>query len=153
MIGFAITGETLSLFRSLSAQRVSQILNDYKGVIIEESLEDKGILKDVRIVETKVSQVTERHKTPWLAQWTLHTVMIPFDKSDWVANEISRVLDRNHGGSWYADFRNDKFHFIVFRDKIFKVDTGSPQQYEEVRKYGRNLGIPEYQLDFTPPEK
>ncbi len=129
------------------------MLNDYKGVIIEESLEDKEVLKEIRIVETRVSQVTEDHKTPWLTQWTLHTVTIPFDKADWVAGEISRWLDRSHGSSWYADFRNDKFHFIVFRNKIFKVDIDSKQQYEEVRKYGRGLGIPEYQLDFTPPEK
>jgi hypothetical protein len=126
-------------------------LNDYKGVIIEESLEDRQFLKEIRIVETKVSQVTEEHKTPWLTQWTLHTVLIPFDKADRIADEISRGLDRGHGGSWYADFRNDKFHFIVFRNNIFKVDINSKQQYEEVRKYGRDLGIPEYQLDFTPP--
>ena len=49
---------------------------NYKGVIIEESLENKDILKDVKILETKVEEVVEEHKTPWIKQWTLHTVEI-----------------------------------------------------------------------------
>lgn len=50
---------------------------NYQGVIIEESLEDKGILKDVRILSTEVELVTEEHETPRLKQWTLHTIEVP----------------------------------------------------------------------------
>ena len=39
---------------------------DFKGVIIEESLGDVSVLKEVQILNTKVEQVTEKHKTPWL---------------------------------------------------------------------------------------
>lgn len=49
---------------------------DYKGVIIEESLEDKSVLDQVKIVDTKVEPITSRHKTPWLTQWMLHTFKI-----------------------------------------------------------------------------
>ena len=52
----------------------------YRGVIIEESLEDKDVLKEVRILSTKVEPVTEKHKTPRIKQWTLHTVEIPEDR-------------------------------------------------------------------------
>jgi hypothetical protein len=38
-----------------------------------------------------------------------------------------------------------------FRSKTFKVDTRKPEEYESARSYGRSLGIPENQLDFTPP--
>lgn len=55
---------------------------NYKGVIIEESLENKDILKGVRVLETKVEQVTEEHKTPWIKQWTLHTVEVPENQVD-----------------------------------------------------------------------
>ena len=41
---------------------------DYKGVIIEESLENKDILKDVKVLDTKVEEVVEEHKTPWIKQ-------------------------------------------------------------------------------------
>lgn len=40
-------------------------MKNYKGIIIEESLQNKDILKDVRIVSTKVEKVTEKHTTPF----------------------------------------------------------------------------------------
>lgn len=126
-------------------------MEDYRGVIIEESLKDKRVLTEVNVTKTRVSRVTDEHRTPWLTQWTLHTVKMPPAKAWPVARLLSRSLDDSHGGSWYADFRNDRFHFIVFRSKIFKVDTQKPEEYVEARKYGRGLGIPDYQLDFTPP--
>ena len=36
---------------------------NYKGVIIEESLENKDVLKEVVILATKVEPVIEKHKT------------------------------------------------------------------------------------------
>ena len=69
---------------------------NYKGVIIEESLENKDILKDVKILETKVEEVVEEHKTPWIKQWTLHTVEIPENQAKDVAGKISKALDSEH---------------------------------------------------------
>ena len=124
---------------------------NYKGVIIEESLENKDVLKDVVILSTKVEEVTKKHKTPWIKQWTLHTVEIFENQADNIAEEISKALDSEH--DWYADFKNDKYHFIIFRNKVFKVDRNKSEKYEEVKKYGIGLGIPDYQLDFSPNVK
>lgn len=66
---------------------------DFNGVIIEESLTDKSVLNDVKIVSTKVEPVTDEHKTPWVKQWTLHDVEIPADKAAEVAEKISKALD------------------------------------------------------------
>ena len=121
---------------------------NYTGVIIEESLENKDILKDVKISDTKVEEVVEEHKTPWIKQWTLHTIEIEENQADNVAEKISKALDSKH--SWYADFKNDSFHYIVFRDKFFKVDRSKKEQYDDVVKFGITLGIPDYQLDFSP---
>lgn len=122
----------------------------YTGVIIEESLESKDVLKKIEIANTKVEKVTEHHKTPWLKQWTLHTVEIPEDKSDDVAKTLGKSLRDNY---WYADFKNDKFHYVIFPNKVFKVDRSKPEQYEAVVKHGLSLGIPDYQLDFSPTIK
>ena len=120
----------------------------YKGVVIEESLQNLEILKRLKILSTKVEQVIEAHKTPWLKQWTLHTVEIDESNAQNIADKISTALDSEH--NWYADFKNDKYHFIIFRDKVFKVNRNKPEDYEEVKKYGINLGIPDYQLIFSP---
>ena len=128
-------------------------MKNYQGVIIEESLENKDILKDVKILSTKIEKVTEEHETPWLSQWTLHTVEISENEAREIAEKISQSLDREHGGSWYADFKNDKTHYIIFRNRIFKIDRTNKEQYDEAKKYGISLGIPEYQVNFHPDIK
>ena len=124
---------------------------NYQGVIIEESLENKGILKDVKISDTKVEEVVEEHKTPWIKHWTLHAVEIPENQASSVAKKISKELDSKH--NWYADFKNDTHHYIIFRDKVFYIDRKNKGQYDEAKRYGISLGIPEYQVDFAPDDK
>lgn len=125
-------------------------MENYQGVIIEESLENKEILKKIKIISTKVAPVTKRDQTPWINQWTLHTVEIPENEANNIAEEISESLERAHGGSWYADFKNDTHHYIIFRDRIFYIDRKSKKQYDEAKHYGISLGIPEYQVNFHP---
>ena len=121
----------------------------FTGVIIEESLEDVSVLRDVKIVSTEVKQVTEKYKTPWIKQWTLHTVEIPAGKAAGIAAKISKVLDWEH--NWYADYKTDTEHYIIYRDKVFHVtNRSSKDQYDEATKYGISIGIPDYQVDFSP---
>ena len=128
-------------------------MNSYKGVIIEESLENKDVLKKVKIVSTKIEKVVEGHKTPWLSQWTLHTIELPDEKAGQVAKELSESLEYAHDSEWYADFKNDTHHYIVFRNKVFYIDRKNKYQYDEAKHYGISLGIPEYQVDFAPDDK
>ncbi len=107
----------------------------------------------MKIISTEVEKVTEKHQTPWLSQWTLHSVEIPESESGEIAEKISQSLGRGHGGSWYADFKNDTYHYIIFRDKVFKIDRSNKTEYNEVVKFGVSLGIPNYQLDFSPDIK
>jgi hypothetical protein len=125
---------------------------NYKGVIIEESLEDTSLLKEVKILKTKTEQVIDTHKTPWLKQWTLDTVEIPENNAEEIASEISHSFDREHP-NWYADFKNDMFHYIIFANKVFKIDLSQPEQYQQATKYGISIGIPSYQVDFAPEIK
>ena len=124
----------------------------YKGVIIEESLQNKAVLKKVKILDTKIEKITSEHKTPWLKQWTLHTVEIPEDSADEVASMLSHSFDSKHS-VWYADFKNKNIHYIIYPNKIFKVNLGNPVIYRDARKYGISIGIPEYQVDFAPDDR
>lgn len=124
---------------------------NYKGVIIEESLNNTGILNDVKILKTKVEPVIEKHKTSWLKQWTLHTVEITEENGNNIAQQLSKSLEKEH--AWYADFKNDNYHFVIYRDKVFKVDLKNPTLYKDAKQCGISLGIPEYQVDFAPEDK
>jgi hypothetical protein len=119
---------------------------NFIGTIIEESLASKDILEKIKITGKKAEKVTLKHKTPWLEKWTVLKVEIGSDKAAKVADELSRCLESAH--NWYADFKNDDFHFIVFRNKVFRITRTSEEQYAQAKKYGVSLGIPEYQLDF-----
>ena len=123
---------------------------NYQGIIILESLGDPSILRDAIILTTKVEKVSVKHQTPWLTQWTLHTVEIPEEKGDEFAEKISKSFDTNHFTNWFADYKNSSFHFIVFPDRVFKVDLTYPILYKEAKAYGISLGIPDYQLSFAP---
>ena len=122
---------------------------NFEGVIIEESLTDASVLADVNILSTKIEPITEKHKTPWIKQWTLHTVEIPLEKATEIADKISKALDQNH--DWYADYKNDKEHYVIYSNKVFHItDRSDKKQYDEATKYGISIGIPDYQVDFSP---
>ena len=91
--------------------------NKYIWVIIEESLWKKSILEWVEIIDTKFEIVTEKHKTPWIKKWTLYTVEINVDKIENISEKISLSLDSKH--NWYADFKNNKYHYQLFFIKKF----------------------------------
>lgn len=122
---------------------------NYKGDIIEESLADKTTLGDVNIIATRVEAVTPDHKTPWLKQWTLHTIEVPESEAATVAEKLSHAIETERN-SWYIDFKNDTTHFVIFPGKVFKVDRSNPEEYKPVVSYGAKLGIPRHQLDFSP---
>jgi len=123
---------------------------NYIGTIIEESLTDKSILEMVKILETKVEDVTEEHQTPWLKKWTLYKVEVPEEKVDEISRKISESIDKSHDHPWYADYKNKDWHYIIFPHKIFKIARADQVGYAEAKAYGISLGIPPYQVDFSP---
>ena len=82
------------------------MVDKFIGVIIEESLEDKSILNTLKILKTRIVEVNEKHKTPWVRRWTLDDIEVPENQADKIAVEISLALDSKH--SWYSDFKNSK---------------------------------------------
>lgn len=123
----------------------------YKGDIIEESLADATTLKDITITASRVEMVTPGHQTPWLKQWTLHTIEVEDAKADALAEKLSHAIEtkhQNHG--WYIDFKNDSTHYIIFPNKVFRVDRARPEEYKPAVSHGTRLGIPRHQLDFSP---
>ena len=121
-------------------------MENFKGDIIEESLDDKNVLRKVKILNTKVEEVTSKHKTPWLKQWTLHHVEVTSQQAEEIAQELSHALEPKH--SWFADFKNNSHHYIIFKNKVFFIDRKNQDQYDEAKNYGISLCIPDYQVDF-----
>ena len=124
----------------------------YRGTIIEESLADKHVLHSLHIKATKIESVTTAHRTPSLKQWTLHTIEVLEADAASLAEQLSQALELNDrpGGNWYADYKSENTHFIIFPGKAFKINRAHPEQYRLAIGYGAGLGIPAHQLDFSP---
>ena len=91
---------------------------DFKGMIIEESLKDKSILKEFKIISTKIEKVTNSNRTPWLTKWTIRTVFIPEEKCDEYFEKLSKSHDGSH--EWYIEVENNKYNVLIFHDNIIK---------------------------------
>ena len=120
----------------------------FKGIIIEESLQDPFVLSRMKIISTETETVTENFHTPWLKQWTLHTVEIPEERADEVAEALSLTL-LPEPGTWYADFYDARTHYVVFPKRVFKIDRSDASQYEAAKAYGLDQGVPVHQLDWS----
>ena len=105
---------------------------NHKGIIIEESLDNKDILQNVDILSTEISDDGE---------WHMHTVFI----SPEMFKDLSRSIKT---GTWYMHFWKDREVVAIFRNKTFVFNFDDKKSWEPILEYGRSLGIPEAQLDF-----
>ncbi|MDO4379049.1 MAG: hypothetical protein Q4C64_08000 [Erysipelotrichia bacterium] len=104
----------------------------YSGCIIEESLKDKSIINEFNIIE----EIND-DGIMWIVEVDESKLgdILPKIQASMVENSI-----------WYCDLKCEDYHYIIFNDKIFKVNRDFPEQYEEVREYGLVRGIPDEQL-------
>lgn len=119
---------------------------DFRGVIIEESLDDASVLKGLKIEKTEVEKVTKAFNTPWLKQWTLHYVVVSEKDAEKVATSLSKAISWEHRSAWFANLANDKLEYVVFRDRIFKANKGDKTVRKAIVDHGLSLGIPAHQL-------
>lgn len=119
---------------------------DYIGTIVEESLSNLDILKEIEITDQSIEKVSERDNTPWLDKWTIDTVKIKEDESEELANKLSKIIDTKHCNDWYCDFKNDKYHYVVFKDKVFKLKKGKKTDYETMQEYASKVGLIKEQM-------
>jgi len=104
----------------------------YKGIIIEESLENRDILKNIQILESTLSEDET---------WHMHTVLAS-------PEDLKKLSNGLKDGTWYAHFWNRRTVIAVFKGKTFQFHFDDKSTWKEVLEYGRSLGIHEEQLDF-----
>lgn len=104
----------------------------YSGCIIKESIKDISILDEFNIIETKDED------------GIMYIVEINDNKIDDIIPKLKETMVDEP--IWYIDLKNYDYHYIIYNDKIFKVDRNYPQQYEEAKKYGLKRGILEEYL-------
>ncbi|MFF0457851.1 hypothetical protein [Nocardia africana] len=117
------------------------------GVLIGESLRAGRTLTDLDINLGGITRLTQAK--PALGQpraWTLIEFTADASGADSLAECLAEALD---SGPWYVEFHTHHQTFVVFRDRVFRFPRDDDDGHTAARTYGRNLGIPDHQLDWT----
>lgn len=107
-------------------------MKSYQGTIIENSLLNKSVLKDLNIL-----------KTYQMEDWLLHDVLVNEEQVE----KLGKFL---RDGPWYMHFWEDNRDdiVVVFKDKNFRIKHSNRETWREAIEHGKTIGIPEEQLDF-----
>ena len=106
----------------------------WRGVIIEESLEDKSLLKLVKIVKTTESKLKgEEEKGVWHFQ--------AYDVAD---KDIEKFAERAKEAikeKWWIHSINGDKMIVILRGKVFHHKRGDKKTLKEIRDYVAGQGI------------
>jgi hypothetical protein len=110
----------------------------WKGVILEESLEDKSLLDFVKICRTEREHLEGENR------------FMTFHKFELADNNKDKFLEKaliSIKKGFYLHLCNKGIMYVIFRGHMFKFSKGYPE-LDCARKYGKSIGIPEEQMPF-----
>ncbi len=82
---------------------------EYKGIIVEESLEDNRIINNLEVEKIEISGTENPSDS-----WHLYTVQVSKEEIDNLAKNIKP--------KWYMHFWKGQQVIAIFRDKQFEFD-------------------------------
>ena len=109
----------------------------YKGIIVEESLEDNRVLNGLNFLDVKIINA----ESP-ADRWHIFTVSVSIE-------EIRKLQAHLKMGPWYMHFWNRDTVLAVFAERIFEFSANDKTTWLPAIEYGLTLRIPREQLDFT----
>jgi hypothetical protein len=114
------------------------------GLLLKESLTDTGGLDMLRITKTESWQVTNAAAYQ-PTTWTAVCFEVEESQASIIIEKLSRVLKPQ----WYINASTTSHVYVIFPNKIFTYRKGDSQQRVVARQYGRSIGIPDSQLDWS----
>ena len=119
----------------------------YEGVLILESLKPGTELSDIPLTARRITRSAVANASPEQPLvWSLLEYTVEDEHVDDLAKAFAEALD---SPGWYADFHDERETFVVFPGCMFRYPRGDAEARAAAQEYGRGLGIPESQLDWT----
>ncbi len=113
----------------------------WRGVIIEESLKDKSLLKLAKIIETEKSTLENEAEAGIL---TFHKIEVPdANKKEFLKKARSAIKDK-----FYLHICKGGAMILVYKNKSFEFSKNETDKIIEAQEYGAVHGILREQLDF-----
>jgi len=117
--------------------------NYFKGLLLEESLNDLDVLKLVKITKTEKWDVPDAiDYQPKI--WTAISFEGEKSKVEEIAEKMSKIIKEK----WYLNISTENIKYVVFFNKIFKYPKGDDKIKKQAIEYGISIGIPEKQMDL-----
>jgi hypothetical protein len=118
----------------------------FEGILIQESVRDSSVIDRLKVVRTEIHH-PENATAEQSKVWTL----IHFEAGDDKADEIATLLaDNLKNGPWYTNFTTQSENvYVVFPGQFFTYQVGNKEGRGEAQAYGRSVGIPLDQLDWS----
>ena len=118
-----------------------------EGTLIAESLRIGTSLADLDLTVRKISRYRVPGATPdQPGVWTVLDFAADEGQAGRLAQAFADVLDQP---GWYVNFESPAESFVMFPGRIFRYPRGDAAGRAEAQAYGRQLAIPEPQLDWT----
>ncbi len=113
----------------------------WKGVIIEESMENKELLNLVKIINTKRTTLEKESEKGTLQ---FHRIELEDEKKDEFVNKAKASLREG----WYIHICKDRSMVVIFRNKMFEFTEKQQDTLDQARNYGLSIGIIKEQMPF-----
>lgn len=113
----------------------------WRGVIIEESLNDKSLLKLAKIIETEKATLENEKEAGVL---TFHKIEVPDAKKQ----EFLNLARSSIKGKFYLHICKGGIMFVVYKNKVFEFSKKEVAKIIEARDYGAAHGILREQMEF-----
>lgn len=118
-----------------------------EGTLLAESLRVGTSLADLNLTVRKIS----RYRVPGATSdqpgiWTSLEFTADEGRADELAQTFADALDQP---GWYVNFESPTESFVMFPGRVFRYPRGDAAGRAQAQAYGRQLAIPEPQLDWT----
>ena len=113
----------------------------WKGVMIEESLDDATLLDMVVEVGYSESLLEGEDEK---CEMHFHEFEIQDDKKDKFVYAAKNLVKQG----WYLHLCKEKNMIVIFNNKIFEFGEDETEKIESAEKYGRSIGILKEQMNF-----
>ncbi len=110
----------------------------WRGVVLEESLEDKSLLNMAKIVGTQTSKLEKENKT-----MTFLKVKVPDTLKEKYIEKAKKTLKPG----FYTHLCKNGVMTVIFKDKEFNFRANHPILLK-AREYGESVGIIPEQMPF-----
>ena len=119
-------------------------MEDWKGIIVAESLDDPTIINRFAVERALISKLFDwvpyKGAKPFSGRWHLYRVCC--------AEKDLDVFQQHIQPGWFAHFWSGEALAVIFSDKRFAARRDDRASWTPAIAHARKHNIPEVQLDF-----